>query len=118
MRRITNRLLAAALFGPLCTAGALAQEQGRFPRVVGSGENASVEYGPGPHGNVVGGGRVRVTGFGENIELRHLDPLTMQHGYAGLIPTSRGSGENTEVVWLPAPEEATMFARAKADPAR
>ncbi|MGK7870883.1 hypothetical protein [Falsiroseomonas sp. E2-1-a20] len=114
MRRIINHLFAAALMGPLCSAFAVAQEQGSFPRVVGSGENASVEYGPGPRGNIVGGGRVDVAGSGENIELRHLDPLTVQHGYAGLIPSSRSIGENSELVWLPAPHQGAAFATAAA----
>ena len=112
MRSLKSRFCAAILFGPLFTTGALAQDQGRYPRVVGSGENASVEYGPGPLGNVVGGGRVEVTGTGETLEVRHLDPLMVQHGYAGFIPVSRGSGENTEVVWLPASPMGSMQASA------
>jgi hypothetical protein len=112
MRRIATRLLAATLFGSLGAAGALAQDRERYPRIVGSGENASVEYGPGPHGNIVGGGPVVVTGSGETLEVRHLDPLTTQHGYAGYIPSSRGSGEDTEVVWLPAMPGGTMQASA------
>jgi hypothetical protein len=114
MRRLVTRIFATALFGSLVTASALAQDQGRYPRIVGSGENASVEYGPGPHGNIVGGGPVAVTGSGENLEVHHLDPLMTQHGFAGFIPTSRGSGENTEVVWVPVAPGATMQASSGA----
>jgi hypothetical protein len=113
MRRIATRFFATVLFGPLFTAGAPAQEGSLYPRVVGTGENASVEYGPGPPANVVGGGRVVITGSGENIELRHLDPLTAQHGFAGLIPFNRSNGENTEFGWLPAAPESSMMAMAE-----
>jgi Xaa-Pro aminopeptidase len=54
-----HRLAAAALAaGALGFAAPAFAEGASYPRIVGSGENASVEYGPDNARNIVGGGAV------------------------------------------------------------
>ncbi len=114
MTRTLRTLIAgAALLGPAFTHTAFAQDS--YPRVVGTGENASIEYGPGPRGNVVGGGQVVVTGTSENIELRHLDPEFAQAPGHDLVPRVIGTGENSTVVYLPADISPTRLALIGAD---
>ncbi|PWS34282.1 hypothetical protein DFH01_24960 [Falsiroseomonas bella] len=76
--------------------------EGFYPRVTGNGENVEIDYGPGPRGNIIGGGRVVVTGSGENMQIGHLDPQFAQQPVPGLVPVSVGSGENASVVWVAA----------------
>ncbi len=73
-----------------------------YPRTVGSGEDAAVDYGPSGPSNIVGGGRVVVTGSGEDVALRHLDPEFTQAPRIGQIPVTVGSGEDATTVWVPA----------------
>jgi hypothetical protein len=73
-----------------------------YPRIIGSGENVEIDYGPGPRGNIVGGGRVVVSGSGEDLVIRHLDSQIAQQPQPGLVPMIVGSGGNTSVVWVPA----------------
>jgi hypothetical protein len=60
MTRFTR--IAPALFaaGAMFMAAPAMADGFAYPRVVGTGENASVEYGPGPQNNIVGGGAVTV----------------------------------------------------------
>ena len=62
MIRSVTRFAAFALIGCALLSGAAAQAES-YPRVVGSGENASVEYGPDPTRNIIGGGLSRVVGL-------------------------------------------------------
>jgi hypothetical protein len=114
MRRFVTHLAAAALFGPFLSSGVLASDGISYPRVVGTGENQSVEYGPGERGNIVGGGRVAVSGSGENTELRHLDDEFAQAPHLTMVPVFFGSGESLEVVWMPGAASYTSNAAAEA----
>jgi hypothetical protein len=76
--------------------------EGYYPRVTNNGENVEIDYGPGPRGNIVGGGRVVVTGNGESMQIEHLDPQFAQQPVPGLVPVIVGSGENASVAYVPA----------------
>jgi hypothetical protein len=89
--------LAALSLG--LAAPAMAQS---YPRTVGTGENAEIDYGPSGPGNLVGGGRVVVTGTGEDAQFLHLDPQFAQAPRIGEIPVTVGSGEDSTTVWVPA----------------
>ncbi|WP_372623943.1 hypothetical protein [Falsiroseomonas sp.] len=104
MRAILNTIAAAALVGPLFVQPAAAGDPNEYPRLVGSGENLSVDYGPKPRGNIVGGGHVVATGSGENVDLHYADSTYVQRPPIGMVPTLQGTGENLEIVWVPAPE--------------
>lgn len=110
MRNSLKTILAAALLGPTFSLGAIAADGVTYPRTVGSGENIEVEYGPAPRGNIVGGGHMQVTGYGENAEVTYLEAGYAQPAPFGLMPTLRGSGENIDVVWVPNPAGTTMLA--------
>jgi hypothetical protein len=97
MRTITRTAFALAAVlatGPL--AAASAQEAFSYPRIVGSGENASVEYGPTGSSNLVGGGSARVVGSGESASVVYDGPVRSQRPiYAFAI----GSGEQTQIIY-------------------
>ncbi|MGX9964452.1 hypothetical protein ACVFYP_14065 [Roseomonas sp. F4] len=97
-RQPLRKVIAALCLGLLPT---LVQAQGYYPRSVGSGESTTIEYGPGPHGNIVGGGRVVASSSGEESRIIHLDPRYDQRPRGGLVPFTVGSGESTMVVWVP-----------------
>ncbi|MBU8537388.1 hypothetical protein [Falsiroseomonas tokyonensis] len=114
-----NRIAAAALAAATVSlaAPAFAQtiaENSYFPQVVGSGENASVVYGPAASQNVVGGGAVSVTEEPNgSVHIRHTDSSFVQQGRQGLVPVTVGSGESQRTVWVPqaeaTPRAATGF---------
>lgn len=89
--------LAALSLG--LAAPAMAQS---YPRTVGTGENVEIDYGPSGPGNLVGGGRVAVTGTGEDAQFQHLEPQFAQTALIGQIPVTVGSGEDSTTVWVPA----------------
>jgi hypothetical protein len=93
---LTAAAVAALAFG----APAMADDV--YPRTTGTGENIQVEYGPAGQGNLMGGGRVAVSGSGEELRLRHLDPEYAQAPRQGLVPLTVGSGEGSTTVWVPA----------------
>lgn len=96
---ITRASLLAAAALAFGMAGAQAQS---YPRVVGSGENLSVDYGPMGQGNLVGGGRVMVTPMsGMNVDIVHLDAMFAQQPRDGFVPLTVGSGESQSTVWVP-----------------
>jgi hypothetical protein len=104
----TLRTLIAA--GALLAAPALApslaqaQQANDGPRLVGSGESMTVEYGPGPRGNIVGGGpTVSTLGTDPHVTITYLDPTQVQHRADGRVPVLVGSGENTTVQWVDGP---------------
>ena len=90
-----TRIAAAAL---LATgfAGAAFAEEWTGPRVVGSGENASVEYAT-PSRNIVGGALTRTTGSGEGATTEVLSSMGAQ---AGRLSRVVGSGEGGQVIFL------------------
>jgi hypothetical protein len=110
MRRITTTalaLVAALAAGDVATAQA--QDALSYPRVVGSGENATVEYGPAGSSNLVGGGTARVVGSGENASLVYEGPVRTQRPlYAYAI----GSGEQTQIIRSESPDRDIALAEA------
>ena len=96
MNAIT-RIAAATLLGAglLASAAAVAE-----PRVVGTGDNASVEYSVPSH-NIVGGATYRTTGSGEGATTEVVSVLNAQTGRLARVV---GTGENASVVYVdPAP---------------
>ncbi len=100
--------LAAASFiiGGALAPPAYAEEPGSYPRIVGGGESVAVEYGPVPRGNIVGGGRVHVSGWGEQSESHYLDGEVVQRAPAGAVPVPDWNGESGGTVWIPARDAA------------
>ncbi|NKE45163.1 hypothetical protein HB662_10265 [Roseomonas frigidaquae] len=98
--RIATALLAA---GALSFAVPALANDVSYPRVVGTGENASVVYAPTDTQNTVGGGAVATfEASGNDVQLRHLEPRFAQAPRPGLQPVTVGSGENVETAWVPA----------------
>jgi len=92
-------LLAAALLG-LGVGTAAAQS---YPRVVGTGENMTIDYGPMGQGTLVGGGRVMVTQpTGMDVNIMHFDAMFVQQPREGFVPLTVGQGESQQTVWVPA----------------
>jgi hypothetical protein len=98
MSRFHAMIVTALSLG--LAAPAVAQDL--YPRSVGTGEDTAVDYGPSGPGNILGGGRVAVTGSGEDLQLRHLDPEFTQAPRVGQIPVTVGSGEDSTTIWVPA----------------
>jgi hypothetical protein len=113
MRAMIKTIASAALLGQFFLQPAVAGDPNGYPRVVGSGENMSVEYGPTPSRNIVGGGHVTASGSGDSIELRYADTANVQRPPVGMIPTVQGGGENLEVVWVPGGDVGANWAVAK-----
>ena len=91
-------ILAAFCFGLL---PALSAAQPSYPRIIGSGEDRTVDYGPSPRGNIVGGGQVAVSGGGEDTALiRHGPPVT-QSPRIGMMPVVVAGGEHATTAWVP-----------------
>ena len=93
MNTIT-RFAAAALFGTAFATAASAQDAG--PRVVGTGDNASVEYST-PSRNILGGALTRTTGSGEGASTEIVSVQHVQPGRVVLRVTN--SGDNQEIVY-------------------
>lgn len=116
MTTTTRSLFAAALLlGASSLAPSLAQASD-YPRLVGSGEDMTVEYGPGPQGNVVGGGPAIVAIGGTTPSIRYLDDAQVQRRTDGLVPVLQGEGETRGITWLapgqaPAPRLAGLMGR-------
>ena len=94
-------IAAALLAGAAISLPLTAAAQG-YPRLIGSGENMSIDYGPMGQGNLVGGGRVAVTmQSGMDITVMHLDSVFVQQPRAGYVPQTIGSGVNSMTVYVP-----------------
>ena len=92
-----TRTAAAALVGlGFATSASAAEWTG--PRVVGSGENASVVYDM-PSRNIVGGALTRTVGSGES---ETTEVIAVQKTTPGQLSHSMGSGESQEQVYLDA----------------
>jgi hypothetical protein len=103
------------LLGSVAPAGAQS-----YPRVIGSGENMEIEYGPGGQRTpLFGGGRVVISMMdGANVTLMHLDAEFVQQPREGFVPLVIGSGESNEVIYV-RPAMIEMLRRARASmPAR
>jgi hypothetical protein len=77
-------------------AAGLAAAEWTGPRVVGTGENNSLDY-PVPSTNIVGGATYRVTGSGESASVEVIEVLRSNPGRLSRVV---GSGESAEVVYL------------------
>ncbi len=78
-----------------------------------------VDYGPMARGNIVGGGRIMVTGMdGMNFDFVHLDMMFSQTPREGFVPLTIGSGESVETVCVPAAMIAMMRRARGSMPAR
>ncbi|MGK7865269.1 hypothetical protein [Falsiroseomonas sp. E2-1-a4] len=97
--RIATALLAAGALSFAVPALAL---DVTYPRVVGTGENASVQYAPRDSRNILGGGAVTTSeATGNDVQIRHLEPRFAQTPRRGLVPVTTGSGENVTTAWVP-----------------
>lgn len=108
----TRNLIAAAL---LLGAPALAQASD-YPRLVGSGEDVTVEYGPGARGNVVGGGPAVVAIGGTTPSIRYMDDVNVQRRTDGQVPVLEDQGETRTITFVapdaaPAPRMAGLLRR-------
>jgi hypothetical protein len=98
--RFAAAILATGALG--LAAPAFANDAASYPRVVGSGENASVEYGPDATRNIVGGGAVVARDVaGGGADVRHFDESFVQPGRTGVRAVTVGNGENQRTVWVP-----------------
>jgi len=112
MHNVLRALMTGAvLAGGLVAADAVAQS---YPRSVCNGMDCTIDYGPMGQGNLVGGGRVIATmPDGMSINILHLDAMFAQQPRPGFVPLSIGSGENSEIIWVPAAMQE-MLRRARA----
>lgn len=100
-------LCLSALLGLAHAHGALAQETQAYPRVLEGGENKDIDHGPGPAGNIVGGGSFRILDGGENAEAVAMGPVLAQPPlFAHVI----GSGESARLVHSPFADRAAALA--------
>jgi len=118
MRSIRNLVLAGALaIAPAFAGTAFASDGGLHPRVVGTGENQDIDYGPGERGNIVGGGALVVEHRdSDTVAVTYLDAQYAQHRTDGRIPVTVGAGEDTSVVYVspsvrPQPSLAALLRR-------
>jgi hypothetical protein len=94
-------LFAALAGGAVALAAGPAAAQS-YPRVVGSGENMMVEYGPMGQGTLVGGGRVTVSRpTGMDMQVMHLDSVFAQQPREGFVPVVIGTGPNMTTIYVP-----------------
>lgn len=105
MNSFTRFALAGLLGAGFATAAAAEEWTG--PRLVGSGENLSVEYAA-PSANIVGGAHVRTTGSGESATTQVLSVQGMQAPRAAVLV---GSGENQGVIYLDPAAAPTRLAQ-------
>ncbi|MBL6076867.1 hypothetical protein JMJ56_02540 [Belnapia sp. T18] len=96
--RASHCALAALCLGLLPAPSAA---QPYYPCIIGSNEDRAIDYGPGPHGNIIGGGHVIISGGGENTTFTRLDPQPGQPPRAGMMPVTLGNSESA-TVWVPA----------------
>ncbi|MCB4825296.1 hypothetical protein [Roseicella aerolata] len=100
------RTLALASALALGTLGA-AQAQSA-PQLVGGGNDAVVVYGAPSH-NIAGGGRVLLSGGGDNRSFRY-EALQAQPGRAATI---QGGGADRQIVYAPAGSTQTVQTTAR-----
>ncbi|WP_237215116.1 hypothetical protein [Falsiroseomonas oryziterrae] len=92
--RIITRFAAATLVA--AGFGTAAAADTSYPRVVGSGENASVEYAT-PSLNIVGGALSRMTGSGESASTEVLSAEIAQP--RGGMPRVVGTGNDASLFY-------------------
>jgi hypothetical protein len=99
-------VMAANILAPTTVA---AQDAGMYPRFIGSSQDGEIDYGPGGHGNVVGGGVAHVVGSSQDGEIAYSGPAQSQEP---MFAFSVGSGENAQIVYSRSPDRATALAEA------
>lgn len=100
--------MLAALAASALAAPASAQES--FPRLVGGADDLSVEYGPGPVANIVGGGAVRIVNEEEGrVSITHADPAFAQGRHDGRVPVMLGGEADHSITWI-APNAGSLRA--------
>lgn len=101
--------LSAAMLAALAVS-ALASAQESFPRLVGGADDLRVEYGPGPAGNIVGGGAVRIVNEEEGrVSVTHADPAFAQGRNDGRMPVMLGGEADHSITWI-APNAGSLQA--------
>ena len=105
MIRSITRFATLALVGGALFAGT-AQAQS-YPRVITDGENSTIEYGPGPARNIVGGALYRTSGSGESVTIETIEVQRAQPPRSGVAAVTVGSGESASVVWVPVARAAS-----------
>jgi len=110
-------LVASTLLGTTAHAHTAAAQDTTYPHLINKGGDIEIGYGPGPRGNVVGGGRVVMSGGGDDMRITRLDPAPVQPS-DGLIPVLVGGGEDRRIAYV-RPQEAGSAAAvaAASDPA-
>ncbi len=104
--------VALALAASLTLGSAQAGAEGLlYPRTIGSGESASVDYGPGPRGNIVGGGIALMDSEGENTSVTYRETV---HGQEPVRARAVGGGEDVSVIYVPASATALTVASVSA----
>lgn len=99
IRNITRFALAALIGGAFLGGSPTAQAQ-NYPISVGTGENSSVNHGPGPARNIVGGALYRVVSGGESVTVEAIQVDHVQRPREGRVAVTVGSGENSSVVFV------------------
>jgi hypothetical protein len=107
-----NSLFLTAALLAVAPAAAFANDGVSYPHTVGTGESAEIDYGPGPHGNIVGGGATRTQQVGSSWRITYLDNSFAQTRTDGRVPVMVGSGESAKIVWLPADQATPAQAQA------
>jgi hypothetical protein len=87
-------LVLASAFALGIAGAATAQS---YPALIGSGDNATVEYGAGQRGSVVGGGAVQMTGIGDEARFTYVRVESVPGRVARLV----GSRDDAQVVYEP-----------------
>ena len=93
-----GRIVAAAAIA-IASASSVRADAPSGPRVVGTGENASLEY-PTPSENIVGGALTRTTRSGESATT---EVIEVQRMVPGRLSRVARSGESTEIIYLDPP---------------
>jgi hypothetical protein len=105
--------VASALLGSAHAHASAAAQGATYPRITRAGENVEIDYGPGPRGNVVGGGRAVMSGGGgEDMRITRLDPRPVRSD--GPIPVLAGGGEESRIVHVLPRDAEAAAARAGA----
>lgn len=115
MRTITKIGIGAAVLLANVAVYNLAAAQG-YPRLLGSGDGAVVEYGAGTPGNIVGGGRVALGHDGDSIAVLRQDEGIGQRVLAGQVPVARSVNGTVEVVLVPTAPEVRVVASTRTAP--
>ena len=102
------RITAAAAL-TVASAGLVRADAPGGPRVVGTGENASLEY-PTPSQNIVGGALTRTIRSGESSTT---EVIEVQRMLPGRLSRVSRSGESAEIIYIDPPLPTALDAGRK-----